>query len=145
MSRRPRVVVAKLGLDGHDVGINLVSRSLVQNGFEVIYLGKRVSTESIVSAAISEDVDAVGVSCLSGGLGYFASRTVEALRAAGADIPVLAGGIDEPSEIAQMLKSGVRHHFGPGTPISAIVAAFRDAVEDLPSPGPEPAPSRTRR
>jgi methylmalonyl-CoA mutase, C-terminal domain len=131
------VVVAKLGLDGHDVGINLVARSLMENGFEVVYLGKRVGTELIVRAAISEDADAVGVSCLSGGLGYFASRTAEALRAAGADIPVLAGGIDEASEIAQMLRAGVRHHFGPGTPVSEIVAAFRAAVGDESESGPD--------
>lgn len=125
---RPRVVLAKLGLDGHDVGVNLVAKALMSGGFEVVYLGKRVSTESIVSAAVSEDAAAVGVSCLSGGLGYFASRTVEQLRAQGLDIPVLAGGIDEPAEIAAMLEAGVASHFGPGTPISDIVEAFRSAT-----------------
>ena len=81
MTGRPRVVVAKLGLDGHDVGINLIAKSLVEAGFEVIYLGKRVPTEAVVRAAITEDADAIGVSCLSGGLAYFATRTVEGLRA----------------------------------------------------------------
>jgi methylmalonyl-CoA mutase C-terminal domain/subunit len=128
MPERPRVVLAKLGLDGHDVGINLIVKSLVNDGFEVIYLGKRVSTESIVQATVAEDADAVGVSCLSGGLGYFAARTVEQLRAQGLDIPVLAGGIDEPSEISRMLDAGVEQHFPPGTPVAEIVAAFRKVV-----------------
>jgi methylmalonyl-CoA mutase C-terminal domain/subunit len=133
MTGRSRVVVAKLGLDGHDVGINLVAKSLVDDGFEVVYLGKRVPTEAVVRAAITEDADAIGVSCLSGGLAYFATRTVKGLRAQGADIPVLAGGIDEPAEIVRMLDAGVRQHFGPGTPITEIVAAFRAAVQS-PSP-----------
>ena len=128
MPDRRRVVVAKLGLDGHDVGINLISRSLVNDGFEVIYLGKRVSTENIVRTAVAEDADAVGVSCLSGGLGYFAARLVSELRAQGMDVPVLAGGIDEPAEIARMLDAGVERYFPPGTPVADIVVAFRDVV-----------------
>jgi methylmalonyl-CoA mutase C-terminal domain/subunit len=100
----------------------------MNDGFEVIYLGKRVSTQSIVQAAVIEDADAVGVSCLSGGLGYFAARTVEELRAQGLDVPVLAGGIDEPAEIAKMLDAGVEQFFPPGTPVAEIVAAFRKAV-----------------
>jgi methylmalonyl-CoA mutase C-terminal domain/subunit len=126
--RRPRVVVAKLGLDGHDVGINVIAKALVNEGFEVVYLGKRVSTQSIVQAAVTEDADAVGVSCLSGGLGYFAARTVEELRAQGLDIPVFAGGIDEPAEITKMLNAGVEQFFPPGTPVADIVTAFRKIV-----------------
>lgn len=128
--RYRRVVLAKLGLDGHDVGINLVARALRDAGSEVIYLGKRVSTDVIVAAAISEDAKAIGVSCLSGGLGYFAARTVEQLRARDVDIPVLAGGIDEPAEIEQMMAAGVRTYFGPGTALPDIVAAFADAIKE---------------
>lgn len=119
-----RVVLAKLGLDGHDVGIRLVGKHLVDAGYEVVYLGKRVATATIVQAAVQEDADAVGLSCLSGGLGYFATLTVGGLREAGADIPVLAGGIDEPAEIERMLQAGVRVHFGPGTEVADIVRHF---------------------
>lgn len=129
MTRRSRVILAKLGLDGHDVGVNLIAKSLMDAGFEVIYLGKRVSTENIVRAAVTEDADAVGLSCLSGGLGYFAAKTVEQLRAEGMDIPVLAGGIDEPSEITRMLDAGVAQHFGPGTPVADVIESFRLAIE----------------
>jgi methylmalonyl-CoA mutase, C-terminal domain len=128
VSAPSRIVLAKLGLDGHDVGINLIAKSLMGAGFEVVYLGKRVSTEIIVRTAIAEDADAVGLSCLSGGLGYFAAKTVEQLRAADMHVPVLAGGIDEPGEIARMLTAGVSRHFGPGTPVADIVEAFRHAI-----------------
>jgi methylmalonyl-CoA mutase C-terminal domain/subunit len=127
MSRPGRIVLAKLGLDGHDVGVRLIGKALVDAGYEVIYLGKRVPTEAIVKAAIDEDADAVGLSCLSGGLGYFAARTCEQLGATG--IPVLAGGIDEPAEIASMLEAGVRRHFGPGAEVADIVEAFREVID----------------
>lgn len=123
-----RVVLAKLGLDGHDVGVRLIGKHLADAGFEVVYLGKRVATATIVRTAVQEDADAVGLSCLSGGLGHFAALTVAGLRAEGADIPVLTGGIDEPAEIDRMLGAGVRRHFGPGASMADIVAAFEDAT-----------------
>jgi methylmalonyl-CoA mutase C-terminal domain/subunit len=125
-----RVVLAKLGLDGHDVGVNLVARALRDAGAEVIYLGKRVPADAIVAAAISEDADAIGVSSLSGGLGHFAAQTAELLRTQGSDIPVLAGGIDEPGEIERMLSAGVSRHFGPGTPMTEILEAFVKAISE---------------
>jgi methylmalonyl-CoA mutase C-terminal domain/subunit len=128
--RHKRVVLAKLGLDGHDVGLNLIARSLRDAGAEVVYLGKRVPTEVIVATVISEDADAVGLSCLSGGLGYFAAKVAVELSARGADVPILVGGIDEPAEIQHMLDAGVRRHFGPGTEMVDIVAAFHHAMSD---------------
>lgn len=125
---RRRVVLAKLGLDGHDVGILLVAKHLMNAGFEVIYLGKRVPTTTVVAAAIQEDAAAVGLSCLSGGLGHFATKVVEGLRERHADIPVFAGGIDEPDEVQQMLDAGVRRHFGPSTSLDDIVEQFRTAT-----------------
>jgi methylmalonyl-CoA mutase C-terminal domain/subunit len=127
---RRRVVLAKLGLDGHDVGVRLIGKHLAQAGFEVIYLGKRVPTAHIVRAAVQESADAVGLSCLSGGLGHFASLTVEGLREQGCDIPVLAGGIDEPAEIDRMLAAGVAVHFGPGASIDDIIKAFDEATAE---------------
>ncbi|WP_370935121.1 cobalamin B12-binding domain-containing protein [Amycolatopsis sp. cg13] len=123
-----RVVLAKLGLDGHDVGVRLIGKHLANAGFEVIYLGKRVATTTIVQVAVQEDADAVGLSCLSGGLGHFASLTVEGLRREGSDVPVLAGGIDEPAEIDRMMAAGVHRHFGPGASMDEIVTAFHEAT-----------------
>lgn len=127
-----RVVLAKVGLDGHDVGVNLIAKSLVAAGIEVIYLGKRVTTDQIVAAALAEDAGAIGVSCLSGGLGYFATSLLVKLRESDAeDIRVIAGGIDEPGEIREMLSAGVYRYFGPGTPMGEIVGAFADVCGDV--------------
>lgn len=128
MTGSSRVVLAKVGLDGHDVGVNLVAKELVRAGFEVVYLGKRIATDVIVAAAIAEDVDAVGLSCLSGGLAHFAIRVVEGLEKAGAPIPVLVGGIEEPNEVERMLDAGVRSYFGPGSTLDDVVNAFSAAV-----------------
>lgn len=131
--RSPRIVLAKVGLDGHDVGVLLVAKQLSQAGFEVIYLGKRNLPEDVVRVVVDEDAAAVGVSSLSGGLGHLASETVRSLRDQGVDVPVLAGGIDEPDEISRMLDAGVHEHFGPGTSTAEIVEAFRRAVSAAPA------------
>lgn len=119
-----RVVLAKVGLDGHDVGVNLVAKALVDAGFEVVYLGKRVSTDQIVGTAVDEDADFIGVSCLSGGLAHFAVNVLGRLREDDIDIPVIAGGIDEPAEIERMLSAGVHRYLGPGSSRDAVVEAF---------------------
>lgn len=137
MKAVPRVVLAKVGLDGHDVGINLVAKALVGAGFEVVYLGKRVSAEHVASAVVAEDADVVGVSSLSGGLGHFAVNVVERLRAERIDVPVVAGGIDEPGEVDRMLREGVYRYVGPGTGMEAVVAAFRAAAGTSPTGGEE--------
>jgi methylmalonyl-CoA mutase cobalamin-binding domain/chain len=124
-----RVLLAKVGLDGHDVGILLVARGLMEAGIETIYLGKRNEPAAVASAALQESADVVGISALSGGLAVFAMDTVDSLRELGAgDIPVIAGGIDEPAEIERMLGAGVRFYFGPGTPLADIVDAFRSVA-----------------
>lgn len=128
MRARGRVVLAKAGLDGHDVGVRLVARTLVDAGFEVIYLGKRVPTAEIVATAIAEDADAVGISGLSGGLAHFAVQVCRGLGELGADIPVVAGGIDEPAELTQMLEAGVSSHLGPGCSNEEVVAVFTEAA-----------------
>lgn len=124
MSVRRRALLAKVGLDGHDVGMLLVARHLSNAGLEVVYLGKRKDPETIVRAAIDEDVDAVGLSCLSGGLADFSVEVTALLGDAGAEIAVFAGGIEEPDEVERMLAAGVRAFFGPGTPLDDVVQAF---------------------
>jgi methylmalonyl-CoA mutase C-terminal domain/subunit len=123
--RPPRVLLAKVGLDGHDVGVQLVAKLLRDDGFEVIYVGKRRTTAEIVAVAVEEDVAAIGLSCLSGGLGHFAREVVAGLKAKGVEIPVIAGGIDEPGEIDLTLGAGVVAYFGPEAPNERIVAEFR--------------------
>lgn len=124
-----RIVLAKAGLDGHDVGVQLVARALVDAGYEVVYLGKRVSTDHIVGTAVDEDADCIGLSCLSGGLGHFARKVIERLGEEGVDIPVIAGGIDEPAEIEQMLAAGVRSYLGPGASQDDVVEAVCSALD----------------
>lgn len=129
MSRRARIVLSKVGLDGHEVGIRLVAKRLTEAGFEVIYLGKRLSTEHIVRTAIAEDADAIGLSCLSGGLGHFSKAVVARLAEEELEIPVIVGGIDEPEEINAMMRAGVFSYFGPSSEPAEIVAAFRAATD----------------
>lgn len=128
MTRPAKVLLAKVGLDGHDVGVQLVAKHLTEAGMEVVYLGKRNLPETIVAAAVSEDVDAVGVSSLSGGLGEFSVEIVQLLAEQGAEIPVITGGIAETEEIARATRAGVRRHFGPGVPIQQVVAAFNEVL-----------------
>ena len=121
MSSKIRVLVAKPGLDGHDRGAKVVVRGLRDVGMEVIYLGLRVSPEQIVEAAIQEDVDVVGLSCLSGAHMALFPRTLELLRSKGAkDVLVVAGGIIPDGDIPQLRESGIAEVFGPGTSIDTI-------------------------
>ncbi|MGH3097436.1 MAG: cobalamin B12-binding domain-containing protein [Streptosporangiales bacterium] len=123
---RIRVVLAKVGLDGHDVGIRNVAKYLTEAGVEVIYLGKRNAPEGIARTAVAEDADAIGVSCLSGGLADFSVELVELIDGFDEPIPVVAGGIEEEDEVNRMLGRGVRSYFGPGTPMDDIVKAIKD-------------------
>jgi methylmalonyl-CoA mutase C-terminal domain/subunit len=123
MGERLRILVAKPGLDGHDLGAKVVARALRDAGHEVIYTGLRQTPEMIVRAAIDEDVDAVGLSILSGAHRTLLPRVVEGLKAAGApDIVVLAGGIIPDEDAAELLVQGVRKVFGPGTKLAEITA-----------------------
>jgi methylmalonyl-CoA mutase C-terminal domain/subunit len=138
MSAVRRVVLAKVGLDGHDVGIAIVAKALVAAGYEVVYLGKRVTSREIVDAAVAEDADVIGISCLSGGLGHFAVDLVHRLREQQADVPVIAGGIDEPGEIERMLREGTYRYVPPGTDTDAVVGAFDDAANRREPTGVKP-------
>ncbi len=118
-----RVLVAKPGLDGHDRGAKVVARGLRDAGMEVIYTGIQQTPEDIVEAAIQEDVDAVGLSSLSGAHMTHFPRVVELLREKGAeDVIVIGGGIIPPEDIPALKKAGIQEVFGPGTSLKTIVA-----------------------
>jgi methylmalonyl-CoA mutase C-terminal domain/subunit len=125
-----RVLVAKPGLDGHDRGAKIVARALRDAGMEVIYTGIRQSPETIVSAAIQEDVDCIGLSILSGAHTVLVPRIAQLLaEAQAADILLLVGGTI-PAEDEPLLKAaGVAAVFGPGTPLETTIAFIRDRVQ----------------
>ena len=121
-SGRPRVLVAKPGLDGHDRGIKVVARALRDAGVEVIYTGLHQTPEQIASAAIQEDVDAVGLSCLSGAHMTLFPKVVELLREqGGGDIVVFGGGIIPDSDVPALRDAGIEEIFTPGAPTREIV------------------------
>ncbi|HHT9137166.1 MAG TPA: cobalamin B12-binding domain-containing protein [Candidatus Wunengus sp. YC60] len=127
--QRGRVLIGKLGLDGHDRGAKIIARSLCNDGFEVIYTGIRRTLEEIASAAIQEDVDAIGLSLLSGAHNELIPALLDALRQAkGGDIPVIVGGIIPQEDIPHLKEEGVREVFTPGTPIQTVLNAFRKAA-----------------
>jgi isobutyryl-CoA mutase small subunit len=121
-----RVIVAKAGLDGHDRGAKVVARALRDAGVEVIYTGLHQTPEQIVAAAVQEDVDAVGLSILSGAHMTLFARVVELLRERDAsDIVVFGGGIIPEEDIGELYRLGVAKIFTPGTPTTDIVAWVR--------------------
>jgi len=118
-----RVIVAKAGLDGHDRGAKVVARALRDAGVEVIYTGLHQTPEQIVAAAIQEDVDAIGLSVLSGAHMTLFARLLELLKEQGADdIVVFGGGIIPDADITELTAMGVSKIFTPGAPTTAIVA-----------------------
>lgn len=117
-----RVLLAKPGLDGHDRGVKVLALALRDAGMEVIYSGLRQTPEQIASAAIQEDVDVVGLSCLSGAHNYLFPRVVELLQEQHADdILVIGGGIIPESDVPELKRKGTREIFGPGTPTTDII------------------------
>lgn len=127
-----RVLIAKPGLDGHDRGAKVVARGYRDAGFEVIYTGLQQTPEQIVSAAIQEDVDLVGLSCLSGAHTYLFTEVVKQLREKGADdITVIGGGIIPEEDIPQLKQAGIKEVFLPGTPLSQIIEWTKENVKPL--------------
>jgi methylmalonyl-CoA mutase, C-terminal domain len=116
-----RVLIAKVGLDGHDVGARLVARGLLDAGMEVIYTGLRRTPEQVVRAAIEEDVDVIGISTLSGAHMAHLQKIRALLEEQGArDIRVIAGGVIPQEDIPALVEAGVTHVFLAGTPVSEI-------------------------
>lgn len=130
LSRPIRVLVAKVGLDGHDRGAKVVASALRDAGMEVVYTGLRKTPDVVVRAAEEEDVDAIGVSILSGAHGTVLPRIRERLNAAGMDDVLLLAGGTIPEDDAQALVADgiVNRVFTPGAPLADIVGYLEDAV-----------------
>lgn len=130
--KKIRVLVAKPGLDGHDRGAKVISRSLRDAGFEVIYTGLRRTPEEIVSSAIQEDVDVIGLSILSGAHNVLFPKVMELLKEKGADdITVIAGGIIPDKDIPLLKKIGVAETFLPGSSTEDIVRWIQENVKSV--------------
>ncbi len=124
-----RVIVAKAGLDGHDRGAKVVARALRDAGVEVIYTGLHQTPEQIVAAAIQEDVDAIGLSVLSGAHMTLFARVIELLKEQNAEeIVVFGGGIIPDADIAELTRLGVAKIFPPGASTTDIVAWVNEAL-----------------
>ncbi len=125
-----RILIAKPGLDGHDRGAKVIVRSLRDAGFEVIYTGIRQTAEMIARTALQEDVDAVGLSLLSGAHMTLFPKVVSLLKEQGLGrILVFGGGIIPDEDVPRLKKHGVAGVFGPGTPTDEIVAFLRKRLE----------------
>ncbi|MFM8530266.1 MAG: cobalamin B12-binding domain-containing protein [Ilumatobacteraceae bacterium] len=128
MSGGLRVLVAKVGLDGHDRGVKVVARLLRDAGHEVIYTGLFQTPETVAAAAVDEDVDVIGLSMLSGAHMTLAPLVVEALRSRGADIPVVVGGIIPNADADELRSVGVAAVLGPGAPADEVVRVVEGAA-----------------
>lgn len=130
MARKIRILVAKPGLDGHDRGARIIARALRDAGFEVIYTGLHQSPEQIVSAAIQEDVDLIGLSSLAAAHLYLFRKVMELLKAQGAeDIMVVGGGIIPEGDIEKLKAMGVQEIFPSGSALDTIVDWVRRHVK----------------
>jgi len=130
--RKLRVMVAKPGLDGHDRGARVLARCFRDAGFEVIYTGCHQTPAQIASSAIQEDVDLVGLSCLSGAHRYLFPQVVKLLQESGAgDITVIGGGIIPDQDFQKLYDAGIKAIFVPGTPLDVIVDWIKKNVKPL--------------
>jgi len=124
--RKIRVLIAKIGLDGHDRGAKVVARALRDAGMEVIYTGIRQTVANVVAASVQEDVDVLGLSFLAGDHLVLVPNVIRKLQEAGRqDLPVVIGGIVLKRHIPGLMKLGVRNVFVPGTPLEEIVNYFK--------------------
>ena len=122
--------MAKVGLDGHDRGVKVVARILRDAGYEVIYTGLFQTPDTVAAAAVDEDVDAIGLSLLSGAHMTLAPAVVERIRGRGADIPVVVGGIVPDQDVEALEAAGVAKVLTPGASADQVVEAVRSAIED---------------
>lgn len=123
-----RVLLAKVGLDGHDRGVRVVARILRDAGMEVVLAGLRQTPESVAATAAQEDVDVVGISMHNGAHLTLAPAVVQAIAAAGMEVPVIVGGIVPPVDVARLEAQGVVAVLGPGASNDEVVAVVRTAA-----------------
>lgn len=124
----PRILLAKVGLDGHDRGVKVVARILRDAGFEVVYLGLFNSPDGVAAAARDEDVDVVGISMLSGAHLTLGPAVVDALRSIDLDIPVVVGGIVPDGDLAELQAAGIAAVLKPGAGAEAIVETVKSLL-----------------
>lgn len=137
MRRKPRILIGKVGLDGHEVGARVVAKALADAGMEVIYTGLRQTPEMIVKTAIEEGVDLIGISILSGSHMTFFPEILRLLRAYQAeDIPFIAGGIIPIEDVERLKAMGVKEIFPPETPTTEIVRFVKALLEEKSRGGP---------
>jgi methylmalonyl-CoA mutase C-terminal domain/subunit len=130
MQRKLRILVGKPGLDGHDRGAKIIARAFRDAGFEVIYTGLHQTPEMIVNTAIQEDVDAIGLSILSGAHNYVFPEVIRLLKENDmGDVLVFGGGVVPDDDIKELKKMGVAQIFTPGTPLEATIKWVRDNVK----------------
>ncbi len=127
-----RVVIAKIGLDGHDRGAKVVARALRDAGMEVIYTGLHQTPENIVEIALQEDANAIGISILSGAHNFLVKKLMKLLKKRNIDdVKVFVGGIIPDADIGVLEELGVIGVFGPGTPLDEIVLFVKENVEPV--------------
>ncbi len=132
MERKIRILIGKPGLDGHDRGAKVIARALRDAGYEVIYTGLHQTPQMIINAAIQEDVDAIGLSILSGAHNFLFPQVMELLKKEKMDNVVLfGGGIIPDDDILVLKKAGVRRLFTPGTKIKEVVEFVEDEIRPL--------------
>ena len=127
--RKIRVLIAKVGLDGHDRGAKVVARTLKDSGMEVIYTGIRQTVDQVVSATIQEDVDVLGLSFLSGDQMVLIPKVMKGLKGQGVEeVTVVVGGIILKRQVHALMEMGIQHVFLPGTPPERIAELIRESV-----------------
>lgn len=129
--RKMRILIGKPGLDGHNRGAKIIAKALCDEGYEIIYTGLRNSPEQIVSAAVQEAVDLIGLSILSGAHLRICRRIMDLLEQNGAaDIPVIVGGIIPDDDTAKLKEMGISEVFGPGTSLSTIIETVGNTLPE---------------
>jgi methylmalonyl-CoA mutase C-terminal domain/subunit len=125
-----RILVAKVGLDGHDRGIKVVARILRDAGYEVIYTGLFQTPQTVAAAAVDEDVDAIGLSMLSGAHMTLAPLVVDEVRKLGSEIPVVVGGIVPNQDVEPLMEAGIAAVITPGASAEQVVETIRAVLAD---------------
>lgn len=128
--RKLRILIGKPGLDGHDRGAKFVARALRDAGAEVIYTGIRQTPQAIATAAVQEDVDFVGLSCLSGAHNRLFPEVVQSLRDQGSEAVVFGGGVIPKKDWDGLKTAGIEVIFGPGTPVDEILGFIREKAPE---------------